>query len=63
MCASGKLGPDYSAGLDHVRRLTEEVDNHRKRVNQLAEARQLQLDQYRHLYSCERDAKQVCLVM
>lgn len=53
--------PDYSTGMSHVKRLTEEVENHRRRLGQLAEARKVQGEQLKQIDSCEKDAKQVCL--
>ena len=52
-------GPGYAPGMDHVTRLVEEIENHRRRVGQLAEARKLQAEELKRLYSCERDTKQV----
>ena len=54
-------GPGYAPGIAHVTRLIEEVENHRRRVGQLAEARKLQAEELKRLYSCERDTKQVWL--
>jgi len=51
--------PDYSVGVAHVKRVMEEVDNHRKRLSQLAEARKVQADQLKQIDACEKDAKQV----
>ena len=51
--------PDYSTGMSHVKRLTEEVENHRRRLGQLAEARKVQGEQLKQIDSCEKDAKQV----
>lgn len=55
----GTLPPDYSSGMSHVRRLMEEVENHRRRLGQLAEARKVQAEQLKQIDSCEKDAKQV----
>ncbi len=52
-------GPGYVPGVDHVSRLIEEIQNHRHRVGQLAEARRLQGEELRRLHSCERDTSQV----
>lgn len=51
--------PDYSAGMSHVKRLIEEVENHRRRLGQLAEAKKVQAEQLKQIDSCEKDAKQV----
>ena len=53
--------PDYSQGLAHVKRLMEEVENHRRRLGQLAEARKVQAEQLKQIDACEKDAKQVSL--
>ena len=52
--------PDYSTGMSHVKRVMEEVENHRRRLGQLAEARKVQGEQLKQIDSCEKDAKQVC---
>lgn len=51
--------PDYATGMDHIRRLREEVENHRLRLGQLAEAKKVQAEQLKQIGSCEKDAKQV----
>ena len=51
--------PDYSMGISHVKRITDEVDNHRRRLGQLAEARKVQAEQLKQIDACEKDAKQV----
>ena len=51
--------PDYSMGVAHVKRVMDEVDNYRKRLSQLAEARKVQADQMKQIDACEKDAKQV----
>ena len=51
--------PDYTSGMNHVKRLTEEVENHRRRLGQLAEAKKVQVEQLKQIDSCEKDAKQV----
>ena len=51
--------PDYGTGISHVRRVMEEVENHRRRLGQLAEARKVQAEQLKQIDSCEKDAKQV----
>lgn len=51
--------PDYSTGISHVKRLIEEVENHHRRLGQLAEAKKVQGEQLKQIDSCERDAKQV----
>ena len=57
---SGKrAGNGYAPGLDHVSQLMEDVENHRKRLGQLAEARKLQTEELKRLHSCEKDAEQV----
>ena len=57
---SGKrAGNGYTPGMDHVSQLIEDVENHRKRLGQLAEARKLQTEELKRLHSCEKDAKQV----
>jgi hypothetical protein len=53
--------PDYSTGIAHVGRLTEEVENHRKRLGQLAEAKKVQAEQLKQIDSCEKDAQQVSI--
>lgn len=58
--AGSRMGPDYSAGISHVRQIVEEVDEKRNRLDQLAEAKKLRVEQFKQLYSCEKDAKQVC---
>ncbi len=55
--------PDYSTGMSHVRRVTEEVEKHRVKLGQLAEARKIQTEQLRQIDSCEKDAKQVIIVI
>ena len=55
--------PDYATGISHVRRVTEEVENHRRRLGQLAEARKVQGEQLKQIDSCEKDAKQVCFMI
>jgi len=40
-----------------------EVESQKKRVEQLAEARKLQLEQFKQLFSCEKDTKQVRIIM
>ena len=55
--------PDYSTGMSHVKRLTEEVENHRRRLGQLAEAKKVQAEQLKQIDSCEKDAKQVSFVL
>lgn len=58
--ASGRvMVPDYSTGMSHIRRLREEVENHRRRLGQLAEAKKVQAEQLKQIDSCEKDAKQV----
>ena len=57
--ARGGGGPDYSVGIGHVENLVMEVESQRKRVEQLAETRKLQLEQFKQLFSCEKDTKQV----
>ncbi len=49
----------YLAGIDHVTRLIEEVENHRVRVGQLMEAQQLAIEEVKRVQSCERDTQQV----
>ena len=56
---SGRGRLDYSAGINHVKQLVEEVENHRTRVGQLAEAQKLHSEQFKQLHSCEKDARQV----
>ncbi len=56
-------GPGYGPGVDHVSRLIEEIQNHRHRVGQLAEARRLQGEELRRLHSCEKDTSQVSHVL
>lgn len=51
--------PDYTTGMNHVKRLIEEVENHRRRLGQLAEAKKVQVEQLKQIDSCEKDAKQV----
>ena len=57
-----RSSPDYTTGMNHVRRLMEEVENHRRRLGQLAEARKVQAEQLKQIDSCEKDAKQVCVL-
>ena len=57
--ARGGGGADYSVGIGHVENLVMEVESQRKRVEQLAEARKLQLEQFKQLFSCEKDTMQV----
>ena len=59
LLTGGRSGPDYTSGLDHVRRVVGEMEHTKKRVEQLAEARKLRLEQFKQLYSCEKDANQV----
>ncbi len=53
------MGPEYTSGISRVDAIVEEVDERRKRLNQLAEAKRLRVEQFKQLYSCEKDAKQV----
>ena len=53
------LNPDYSRGFVHVKRMMEEVENHQRRLGQLAEARKVQTEQLKQIDNCEKDAKQV----
>ncbi len=56
----GRVGvPDYSTGMSHIKRVMEEVENHRRRLGQLAEAKKVQGEQIKQIDSCEKDAKQV----
>ena len=55
----GGGGPDYSHGISHVEMVVGEVRSQWMRVEQLAEARKLQLEQFKQLLSCEKDANQV----
>lgn len=59
----GGGGPDYSDGIGHVETLVREVESQKKRVEQLAEARKLQLEQFKQLFSCEKDTKQVRIIV
>lgn len=43
----------------YVRHCLDEVEDKQKRVEQLAEARKVRLDQFKQVYTCEKDAKQV----
>ncbi len=52
--------PDYSMGIAHAKRVMEEVENHRRRLGQLAEARKVQSEQMKQIDACEKDARQVC---
>lgn len=53
------LNPDYSRGISQVRALMSEVENNRRRLRQLAEARAVQNEQLKQIDTCEKDAKQV----
>ena len=55
--------PDYTTGIGHVKRLIEEVENHRRRLGQLAEVRKVQGEQLKQIDSCEKDAVQVSTCM
>ena len=43
----------------YVRGCLDEVEDKQKRVEQLSEARKVRLDQFKQVYTCEKDAKQV----
>jgi len=46
-------------GSRHVRHCLDEVEDKKKRVEQLAEAKKVRQDQLKQIYTCEKDAKQV----
>jgi len=43
----------------YVRHCLDEVEDKQKRVEQFAEARKVRVDQFKQVYTCEKDAKQV----
>ena len=45
----------------YVRHCLDEVEDKQKRVEQLAEAHKVRLDQFKQVYTCEKDAKQVSI--
>lgn len=57
--AGRSQNPDYSLGIGHMKRLMEDVENHRRRLGQLAEARKVQAEQLKQIDTCEKDARQV----
>ena len=42
-----------------MRHCLDEVEDKKKRVEQLAEAKKVRQDQLKQIYTCEKDAKQV----
>ena len=42
-----------------MRHCLDEVEDKKKRVEQLAETRKVRQDQLKQIYTCEKDAKQV----
>ena len=55
----GGVSPDYYRGIEHIRKLKEEVENHRRRIEQLMEAQKVHDEQLKQIDTCEKDAKQV----
>ncbi|XP_065888196.1 SEC14 domain and spectrin repeat-containing protein 1-B-like isoform X2 [Dysidea avara] len=51
--------PEYKKWSHHVRHCLDEVEDKKKRVEQLAETRKVRQDQLKQIYTCEKDAKQV----
>ncbi len=50
---------DYTTGVLHVREQLEEIDERRKRCNDLVDVRKLKLQQMLQLFTCEQDGEQV----
>jgi hypothetical protein len=50
---------DYTTGVVHVREQLEEIDERRKRCNDLVDVRKLKLQQMLQLFTCEQDGEQV----
>ncbi|XP_065888216.1 SEC14 domain and spectrin repeat-containing protein 1-like isoform X4 [Dysidea avara] len=51
--------PEYKKGSRHVRHCSDEIEDKKNRVEQLAETRKVRQDQLKQIYTCEKDAKQV----
>lgn len=52
---------DYTTGVVHVRQQLEDVEDRRRRCNDLVEVRRLKLQQMLQLFTCEQDGEQVRL--
>uniref|UniRef100_A0A914VCQ5 CRAL-TRIO domain-containing protein n=1 Tax=Plectus sambesii TaxID=2011161 RepID=A0A914VCQ5_9BILA len=49
---------DYTAGVVHVRQQLEDVEERRRRCNELLDVRRLKLQQMLQLFTCEQDGEQ-----
>ena len=52
-------GSDYRRSMKQLNKFKDELSDKKRMAEQLSNARKARLEQYKQLYLCEKDAKQV----